>query len=97
VIPTDALSDRTLCERAFAGDNQAFALIIGRHKTSVFNFVRRYVGGTEDAHDLLQQVFIAAWQSLGRYDFERPLRPWLTTIALNKCRDHSRKTRLRTY
>ena len=95
--PTDALSDRTLCERAVARDNQAFTMIMGRYKTPVFNFVRRYVGNNEDAHDLLQQVFVAAWQSLGRYDLERPLGPWLTTIALNKCRDHSRKAKVRRF
>ena len=91
----DALSDREISERAAADDDQAFAVIISRYKASVFAFIRRYVGGSEDAHDLLQQVFIAAWQSLASYDPARPLGPWLTTIALNKCRDHSRKAKVR--
>jgi RNA polymerase sigma factor CnrH len=94
---TDALTDRALCERAIAGDSQAYAIIIGRYKKPIFNFVRRYIGGNEDAYDLLQQVFIAAWQSFGRYDLDRPLGPWLTTIALNKCRDQSRKAKVRRF
>ncbi len=97
MIAPNALSDRELSGRAVAGDNQAFALIIGRYKASIFKFIRRYVGGDEDAHDLLQQVFVAAWQGLGRYDLDRPLGPWLTVIALNKCRDYSRKTKVRRF
>lgn len=95
--PSVAVSDGELIKRAIAGDDQAFAIIIGRHKTPVFVFIRRYIGANEDAHDLLQQVFVAAWQGLGRYDVDRPLGPWLKTIALNKCRDHSRKTKVRRF
>ena len=94
---TDSPTDRALCERAIAGDNDAFAHIIGRYKAPVFAFVRRYVGGSEDAHDLLQQVFLAAWQGLSRFDLERPFGPWLITIALNKCRDHDRKAKVRRF
>jgi RNA polymerase sigma factor (sigma-70 family) len=97
VTPPNALSDRVLCERAIAGDNQAFAAIIGRYKGQIFGLVRRYVGGDEDTNDLLQQIFLTAWQSLGRYDQERPLGPWLITIALNKCRDYSRKAKVRRF
>lgn len=97
MTPPDAPSDRALCERAINGDNHAFAAIIGRYKGQIFGLVRRYVGGAEDAHDLLQQIFVTAWQSLGRYDQERPLGPWLITIALNKCRDHSRKAKVRRF
>lgn len=93
----EALTDREICERAASNDDQAFAVIISRYKTPVFAFIRRYIGGDEEAHDLLQQVFVAAWQGLGRYDVDRPLGPWLTTIALNKCRDHSRKAKVRSF
>lgn len=92
-----ALSDRELRERAVAGDTAAFASIMYRYRLPVFSFIRRYVGGSDDAHDLLQQVFIAAWQSLDRYDPGRPLGRWLTAIALNKCRDHSRKAKVRQF
>ena len=97
MISFEALSDREISERAVADDDQAFAALVSRYKAPVFAFIRRYVGGHEDAYDLLQQVFIAAWQSLASYDPDRPLGPWLTTIALNKCRDHSRKTKVRRF
>ncbi len=93
----DALSDAELSERAIAGDNQAFGHLVSRHKGPVFEFIRRYIGDREEALDLVQQVFVAAWLGLGRYDPERPLGPWLITIALNKCRDHSRKAKVRRF
>lgn len=93
----EALTDREICEWAAANDDQAFAVIMSRYKRPVFAFIRRYIGADEEAHDLLQQVFVAAWQGLGRYDLDRPLGPWLTTIALNKCRDHSRKVKVRRF
>jgi RNA polymerase sigma factor CnrH len=98
VIGQDKLTDRALAKRAVEGDHRAFAVLIGRYKAAIFAFIRRYVGSRdEDAHDLLQQVFLSAWQGLGRYDLERPLGPWLTAIALNKCRDYSRKAKLRRF
>lgn len=93
----EALTDREICERVIANNDQAFAIIISRYKNPLFAFIRRYLGGDEEAHDLLQQVFIAAWQGLRRYDVNRPLGPWLTAIALNKCRDHSRKVKVRRF
>ena len=93
----EALSDREISERAVAHDDQAFAALVSRYKAPVFAFIRRYVGAHEDAYDLSQQVFIAAWQSLASYDPNRPFGPWLITIALNKCRDHSRKAKVRRF
>lgn len=90
-------SDGELSGRAIAGDDHAFASLISRHKGPIFGFVRRYIGDVEETHDLVQQVFVAAWLGLGRYDPERPIGPWLTTIALNKCRDHSRKAKVRRF
>lgn len=93
----EALTDREICERAVANDDQAFTAIVSRYKTPVSRFIRRYIGDDEEVQDLLQQVFVAAWQGLSRYDADRPLGPWLTAIALNKCRDHNRKVRVRRF
>lgn len=91
----DELSDAVLVERALAGDDRAFATIVSRNKTPLYRFISRYVGNDDKAYDVLQQVFVSAWQSLARFDRGRPLRPWLNRIALNKCRDHARRMRVR--
>lgn len=91
----DALSDAALASRAVDGDTQAFAAIVARYKAPLYRFIRRYVRDDADAYDLLQQTYVSAWLSLARYDARRSLRTWLQTIALNKCRDHARKIKVR--
>ncbi len=77
--------------RAAGGDRAAFSELMRQTKTALFRFVRRYVGDEQDAWDLLQETYAAAWINIRRYDPTRPFEAWLRTIALNKCRDWSRR------
>lgn len=88
-------SDEHLAGRAGAGDQAAFELLVRRHKAGLYGFCRRYVGDPDDAYDVLQDAFAAAWTGLGRYDARRPFAAWLRTIALNKCRDFGRRRSVR--
>jgi len=88
-------SDQNIANRATNGDRAAFGEIVRRYKEPLYRFVRRYVGNGDDAYDLLQESLLAAWMGLGRYDTSRPLGPWLRAIALNKCRDFSRRQSVR--
>lgn len=54
-------------------------------------------GDADEAYDLLQETFVAAWQALGRYDTARPATTWLRRIALNKCRDWGRRRTVRRF
>ncbi|TAK99127.1 MAG: sigma-70 family RNA polymerase sigma factor [Rhodospirillaceae bacterium] len=92
--PTDE-SDAVLAARAKAGDRPAFDQLILRHKALLYRFVRRYTGNNDDAYDILQDSFIAAWLALRRYDPSRDFATWLRTIALNKCRDFGRRGAVR--
>ena len=92
--PGDA-EDRDLVVRSLAGDQRAFSVLLERHKDPLYRLIRRYVGRSEDAYDLLQQTFVSAWSSLARYDTARPFGAWIRTIALNKCRDWSRRAAVR--
>lgn len=89
--------DDELAARAIAGDEQAFARLIARHKDALYRFVRRYTGNPDEAYDLLQETFAAAWTALKRYDIERSFPTWLRSIALNKCRDWSRRRAVRRW
>ncbi len=87
--------DAMLALKARNGDQAAFAEIMRRHKTWLYQFIRRYVPDRDDAYDMLQESFVSAWNALSRYDTERPLRAWLRRIALNKCRDRARRLAVR--
>ena len=92
-----ALSDETLAVRAADGDEQAYTALVGRHKEVLYRVARRYVGNADDAYDIVQQSFIAAWGGLDRYDPRRSFAAWLRSITLNKCRDHARRMAVRRF
>ena len=94
-VQESAPSDEALALRAQQGDRRAFDVLVTRHKQALYRVVRRYVGNADDAYDILQDALISAWEALNRYDAERPFLAWVRVIALNKCRDFSRRRRFR--
>lgn len=64
-------------------------------KADLYRFIRRYVGDEAEAHDVLQEAYASAWLAMRRYDPTRPFDVWLRSIALNKCRDWSRRHSVR--
>lgn len=95
MIGADEESDAALAARAARGEDHAFTLLMRRHKGGLYGFVRRYVGDTDAAYEVVQESFVAAWKALGRYDRARPFGVWLRAIALNKCRDRGRRQAVR--
>lgn len=90
------MADREgLQARAAAGDAAAFGALMKGSKTDLHRFVRRYVGDADETYDLVQEAYAAAWLAIRRYDPQRPFEAWLRTIAINKCRDWSRRRRVR--
>lgn len=89
--------DAALVKRVIDGDERAFTLIMRRYKEPLFRLALRYTNDAEDAYDIVQQSFLAAWKALGRFDLSKPLGAWLRTITLNKCRDHQRRKTVRRW
>lgn len=88
---------RELSVEAAAGRAEAFSQLMRETKTDLYRFIRRYVGDADEAYDLLQEAYAAAWLAIRRYDPQRPFEAWLRTIAVNKCRDWSRRRRVRRF
>jgi RNA polymerase sigma-70 factor (ECF subfamily) len=81
--------------RASLGDRAAFTTLMTGTKADLYRFVRRYIGDEDESHDLLQESYAAAWLAIRRYDPTRPFDVWLRSIAVNKCRDWSRRRSVR--
>ena len=64
-------SDNALAERAAAGDDQAFAVLVRRHKERLYRLLRRYTDDADEAYEAVHEAFIAAWGALKRYDPDR--------------------------
>lgn len=89
------LSDGELAALTLARRQAAFAEIMRRHRDPIYRLIRGYIGDPEEALDLTQDCFAAAYQNLAKYDGTRPLRAWLARIAINKSRDWRRRRRVR--
>jgi RNA polymerase sigma-70 factor (ECF subfamily) len=84
-------SDSQLLERYRKGQEDAFREIVDRYKNSLYAFLRRFVNQQDIVEDVFQETFLQLYTSRDSFDAERPLRPWLFTIAANKAKDALRK------
>jgi RNA polymerase sigma factor (sigma-70 family) len=73
------------------GNAGAFETIVDRYQGRLLGFCRQMLGSTEDAEDVLQEVFVNAYRAMLADDREINLRPWLYRIARNRCLNHLRK------
>lgn len=88
-------TDGELAALTLGGRQTAFAEIMRRHQQPVYRLIRAHTGDAEEALDLTQECFAAAFQTLRDYDGSRPLGAWLTRVAINKSRDWHRRRRVR--
>ncbi|MBN1933137.1 MAG: sigma-70 family RNA polymerase sigma factor [Anaerolineae bacterium] len=87
-----ATNDTALARRA-CDDPQAFTELYGRYLDRVYRFVLIRTGDTDDAQDLTSQTFLAALESIARYDGRGSFGGWLFGIARHKIADHYRRRR----
>jgi RNA polymerase sigma factor (sigma-70 family) len=73
------------------GNDHAFEAIVDRYQARLLGFCRQMLSSTEDAEDVLQEVFVNAHRAILADDREIKLRPWLYRIARNRCLNHLRK------
>ena len=95
---TDALADRTdgeLAALCLSGRQLAFAEIVRRHKEPLHRLVARMIGDEDEALDIVQEALVSAHRALRSYDMARPMRAWLSRIAINKARDWRRRRAVR--
>ena len=76
-----------------AGNAGAFDTIVDRYQARLLGFCRQMIGSTEDAEDVLQEVFVNAYKAMMADNREINLRPWLYRIARNRSLNHLRKPR----
>jgi len=83
--------DAKLIAMAREGNAGAFETIVDRYQPRLLGFCRQMLRSTEDAEDVLQEVFVNAYRAMLADEREINLRPWLYRIARNRCLNHLRK------
>lgn len=90
-------SDSELATLARDRSSAAFSLLMHRHETRIYRLIRSHIGNNDEALDLVQESFVAAWLALKSYDPTRPFGTWLARIAINKSRDWGRRRAVRKF
>jgi RNA polymerase sigma-70 factor, ECF subfamily len=75
--------DIELVAASKAGNQDAFALLVQRHQRRVFNLVFRMLQQYEEANEVTQDTFLAAWQGLHSFRGDARFSTWLYRIAYN--------------
>lgn len=91
----DSDSDESLVEKARAGDFAAFEKLFERHRTMVYRYAYQMAPRRDDAEDVVQEVFVRAYQNLHRYRDEAKFTTWLLRIATNLGTDRARMSQRR--
>jgi len=74
-------------------DRSRFSELIHDHHRPLLAYARVLCGHPERARELVQDAFVAAWQTVGRFDVTRDFGSWLRGIVRNKWREDCRKHR----
>ena len=71
-------------------DERAFDRLVVEHQDAVVRYLTRMLGNREEAMDLGQEVFLAAFRFIDKFRGDSSLKTWLFRIALNLCKNHIR-------
>jgi len=86
-------SDSQLVSLYQTGNEEAFEMLLHRHKSRIYTAIYMIVKDRYEAEDLLQDTFIKAVNTIkgGRYNEEGKFLPWVSRIAHNLAIDHFRR------
>jgi RNA polymerase sigma-70 factor (ECF subfamily) len=79
------LDDVTLVVRAREGDVRAYEQLVRRYQGPIFRVAVRMLASRGDAEDVVQEVFLTAWRSLGSLHEEAAFVGWLYRMVTNRC------------
>lgn len=81
-----SIDEPDLVQRCLDGDPLSMRQFVEQFQGLIYQVCYRMLGHRQDAEDITQEVFLRAFRSLHRWDSNRTLRPWLITIAVNRCK-----------
>lgn len=76
--------DKQAVEACVRGDREAFDILVEKYFRKVYNLAYRFVGDPEEANDLAQEIFTAAYQNLKKFRGDSKFSTWLFQIATNR-------------
>ena len=78
------LSDEELALRVQKGNKEAFATLLEHFERKLLRYGNRFLSNRQDIEDIVQDVFMAAYQNIHSFDASQRFSPWIYRIAHNK-------------
>jgi RNA polymerase sigma-70 factor (ECF subfamily) len=91
----DPRDDAALLHAHTAGDRDAFAELIRRHRDRLWAVALRTIGDREEAADALQDALLSAYRAADRFRGDAAVTTWLHRIVVNSCLDRMRRRQSR--
>lgn len=91
LTPADGRTDAELLSAHVAGDPDAFAVIVQRHRDRMWAIALRTTGDPEDAADGLQEALISAFRNAASFRGDAAVTTWLHRVVVNACLDRLRR------
>ena len=91
---TPTTDDHLLIRQIHKGNPDAFDSLVKRYYGSVYNMIAHSVRTHEEREDLIQEIFIKVYRSIGKFRFQASFSTWLFRITRNMLIDRSRKKSL---
>lgn len=82
--------DADIVAAVLAGDSSRFEEIVHRYQGRLFATARRHSRREDDVEDIVQQIFLRMFRSLGSWRGDAPFEHWVMRIAINVCYDSLR-------
>lgn len=89
--------DRVLVDRTIRGSRESFDILVEKYYRKIYNLAYRFVGDSEEANDLAQEIFTAAYQNLKKFRGESKFSTWLFQIATNRGKNRFKYLKRRGY
>jgi RNA polymerase sigma-70 factor (ECF subfamily) len=90
-------NDREIISHIRDGENVCFDELFERYREKLFFYLRHLVGNKEEAEDLLQNVFVKAYEKFATFDARRAFSSWIYRIAHNEAVNHLKRKSRKTF
>jgi RNA polymerase sigma-70 factor (ECF subfamily) len=90
-MQSEANPDLELARRAAAGDEAAWRAIYVATRERLFSLLSYQLGSRQEAMDVLQDTYVSAIRSIGRYRGEGSLEAWMAGIAFHQAQSWKRR------
>lgn len=85
------ITDNDIIKKVLDGDKDCYALIMRRYNARLYRLGMSMMSNNAEVEDVMQTVYVNAYQNLGKFSFKSAFSTWLTRILINECLQRLKK------